>query len=140
MKLTHEENQMLEGLEGEAVAKARKSWWRSGQFTESDRLLPVASVQIAGVSYDNLAKPASNSWPKWHPRMQSKSIDDIEPADGYRELAILGSRQNLRKPVGVDRGLHKNGIVTTVHAPQIYLFGNVPHYGSNRLAESSASC
>ena len=56
MKLTQEENRMLEGQDGEATRKAMEILVAIGTIYGADRLLPIASVQIAGVSYDNLGE------------------------------------------------------------------------------------
>ena len=54
MKLTPEEQAMLDGKEGKATQKAMEIITRLGEIYGAKHLLPVTSVQVSGVSYDNL--------------------------------------------------------------------------------------
>jgi len=56
MKLTDTEIAMLAGEEGNAVRKAMQIITALGEIYGAERLLPVSSVQVAGVSYDNLGE------------------------------------------------------------------------------------
>ena len=56
MDLTQEERQMLEGRDGKATRKAMEILVALGTIYGADRLLPAVSVQISGVSFDNLGE------------------------------------------------------------------------------------
>src|SRR5512137_143928 len=56
MKLTNEEQQMLDGAYGRATRKAMEILVALGTIYGAERMVPVTSVQIAGVSYDNLGE------------------------------------------------------------------------------------
>ncbi|MEF8873484.1 MAG: aconitase X catalytic domain-containing protein [Candidatus Thermoplasmatota archaeon] len=54
MHLTKEEERILEGEEGEAPAKAMELLLALGKVYDADRLIPIESAQIAGVSYKTM--------------------------------------------------------------------------------------
>jgi len=54
MRLTDEHQRILAGGAGRAAAKAMEVLVALGEVFDAERLLPVASVQVAGVSYGNL--------------------------------------------------------------------------------------
>src|SRR4030067_63625 len=56
MKLTDSEQAMLTGEQGKAVQKAMQILAALGTIYGAQRMIPVTSVQIAGVSYDNLGE------------------------------------------------------------------------------------
>ena len=56
MKLTAEEQAMLAGEQGKATQKAMEILAALGTIYDAEYMLPVTSVQIAGVSYDNLGE------------------------------------------------------------------------------------
>ena len=143
MKLTHEENQMLEGLEGEAVRKAMEILVAIGTIYGADRLLPVASVQIAGVSYDNLGEAGLEFLAEMASTdAKVKVLTTLNPAGmDIENWQILGIEaefaENQRRVI---EAYTKMGIVPTCSCTP-YLFGNVPHYGEHiAWAESSAVC
>ena len=54
MRLTPEEKRMLSGEEGRATRKAMEILVALGEIYGAERLVPVSSVQVSGVSYKNL--------------------------------------------------------------------------------------
>ena len=56
MKLTSKEQAMLAGAEGRATQKAMEILTALGEIYAAERLVPVTSVQISGVSYANLGE------------------------------------------------------------------------------------
>jgi len=56
MKLTEQEQAMLEGEYGWATKKSIEILVTLGDIYGAVNLIPVTSVQIAGVSYDNLGE------------------------------------------------------------------------------------
>ena len=134
---------MLEGQDGEATRKAMEILVAIGTIYGADRLLPVSSVQIAGVSYDNLgeagleflAEMAANG-------AKVKVLTTLNPAGmDIENWQILGIDAdfalNQRRVI---EAYTKMGAVPTCSCTP-YLFGNLPHYGEHiAWAESSAVC
>ena len=56
MHLSTEERSMLDGRDGPAVQKAMRILAALGTIYDAEALIPVSSVQISGVSYDNLGE------------------------------------------------------------------------------------
>ena len=56
MKLTAEEQAMLDGAQGSATQKSTEILWALGKIYQAEQLIPVTSVQISGVSYANLGE------------------------------------------------------------------------------------
>ncbi len=57
MYLTHEEELMLNGEYGEAVAKALKLIVRVGEALGAERLVKIVHAHASGISYDNIGDP-----------------------------------------------------------------------------------
>ncbi|HEX9091133.1 MAG TPA: aconitase X, partial [Anaerolineales bacterium] len=56
MFLTPDEREMLSGAQGWSSQKAMQILVALGEIYSAKRMLPVKSVQVAGVSYDNLGE------------------------------------------------------------------------------------
>src|SRR5512135_2377597 len=56
MKLDLEEQRMLDGEHGRATQKAMEILVALGTIYGVERMVPITSAQIAGVSYDNLGE------------------------------------------------------------------------------------
>ena len=54
MQLTNEEQEMLDGKQGNAVKKSMEILVALGEIYDAEKLVSISSVQIAGVSYSNL--------------------------------------------------------------------------------------
>ena len=54
MQLNNNETKMLNGEQGEAVQKAMEILVALGKIYNADKMIPVASVQVAGVSYKTM--------------------------------------------------------------------------------------
>ncbi len=143
MELTLEEKRMLEGQEGEATRKAMEILVAIGTIYAADRLLPVASVQVAGVSYDNLGEAGLEFLAEMASQAaQAKVLTTLNPAGmDIENWQILGIDPDFaRNQQRVIEAYTKMGVVPTCSCTP-YLFGNVPHYGEHiAWAESSAVC
>jgi predicted aconitase len=143
MRLTPDENDLLSGTQGKATQKAMQILVALGEIFGAKRMLPVNSVQIAGVSYDNLGEAG----------LQFLSA----MADGGGRVRVL----TTLNPAGMDiENWHALGIpmdfaekqmlvleafsrmgVTTTCTCTPYLTGNLPHYAEHiAWSESSAVC
>ena len=134
---------MLNGEHGRSTRKAMEILTALGTIYEAEQMVPVTSVQIAGVSFDNLGEAG---------------LDFLsELADGGGQARILttlnpaGMDIENWQALGIDPDFARNqervievyarmGVVTTCSCTP-YLFGNLPHFGEHiAWAESSAVC
>jgi len=143
MELNPAEKRMLEGQEGEATRKAMEILAAIGTIYGADRLLPVASVQIAGVSYDNLGEAGLEFLAEMTSHAAKvKVLTTLNPAGMDNEnWQIMGIDADFAlNQQRVIEAYQKMGVVPTCSCTP-YLFGNLPHYGEHiAWAESSAVC
>jgi predicted aconitase len=143
MQLTADEQAMLAGEYGQATQKAMEILNALGTIYEVERMIPVTSVQISGVSYANLGEAGLQFL--------------AEMADGGGKTRVLttlnpaGMDVENWQALGIDEEFAQNqqrvieafarmGVITTCSCTP-YLFGNVPHFGEYiAWAESSAVC
>ena len=59
MYLTKEEEQILHGEQGEVVERMFRLIVQLGDIYGADKMIPVGSVQVAGVSYKSIADPGT---------------------------------------------------------------------------------
>jgi predicted aconitase len=143
MKLNIEEQQMLDGARGRATQKAMEVLVALGTIYGAARMVPVTSVQIAGVSYDNLGEAGLH----WLSEMadgggKTRVLATLNPAgmdiENWQALGISEdfARQQLRV---IDAFARMNVVTTCSCTP--YLIGNSPHFGQHiAWSESSAVC
>ena len=143
MELTHEEQSMLQGENGPSTRKAMEILTALGTIYGAERMVPVSSVQISGVSYDNLGEAglefltdmAANGG-------RARVLTTLNPAGMYiQNWEALGiSADFARNQERVIEAFARMGVVTTCSCTP-YLFGNLPHFGEHiAWAESSAVC
>jgi predicted aconitase len=143
MILTGEQQAMLNGEFGRATRKAMEILAALGKIYDAERLTPVSSVQIAGVSYDNLGEAGL----KWLSEMadgggQARVMTTLNPAgmdiENWQELGIPPDFAAQQERVIAAFG--QMAVVTTCTCTP-YLTGNLPHFGEHiAWAESSAVC
>jgi predicted aconitase len=114
-----------------------------GTIYAADRMVPVASVQIAGVSFDNLGEAGLDFLSEVAADGgKVKVLTTLNPAgmdiENWQALGI--DPTFARNQIRVIEAYAKMGVVTTCSCTP-YLFGNLPHYGEHiAWAESSAVC
>src|SRR3972149_2099392 len=143
LNLTVEEQSMLAGEQGKAVQKAMQILVALGNIYGAENLIPVSSVQIAGVSYDNLGETGL----QWLSEMaenggQTRVLTTLNPAGMDREnWRALGIPTDFaEKQLLVLDAFSVMGVITTCTCTP-YLVGNLPHFGESiAWAESSAVC
>jgi len=59
MYLTKEEENFLDGEEGEVMERLFRLLVRLGDIYGADKMIPVGSVQVAGVSYKSIGDPGT---------------------------------------------------------------------------------
>ncbi|MHA2003639.1 MAG: aconitase X [Candidatus Thorarchaeota archaeon] len=142
LKLTPEEKDMLEGKHGKATRKAMEIITTLGEIYGAERLIPVTSVQIAGVSYHNLGEAGLEYLSEMAEDGQTRVLTTLNPAGmDMLEWEKHGiSAEFAENQQRVVDAFAKMGVVTTCTCTP-YLIGNLPHYGEHiAWAESSAVC
>ncbi|MFX0044412.1 MAG: aconitase X [Candidatus Hermodarchaeota archaeon] len=142
LNLTSEEQDMLEGKRGNATRKAMEIITTLGEIYGAERLIPVVSVQIAGVSYHNLGEAGLEYLSEMAEDGRTRVLTTLNPAGmdllEWKKHGISDDFAMNQKRV-VD-AFSKMGVVTTCTCTP-YLIGNLPHYGEHiAWAESSAVC
>jgi len=142
MKLTTQEQEMLDGKYGKAVRKAMEILTTLGEIFNADRMVDVSSVQIAGVSYDNLGEAGLEFLNDMAEDGKVRVLTTLNPVGMDREnWQFFGIDQDFAKNQNcVINAFAKMGVIPTCSCTP-YLIGNTPHFGQHLAwAESSAVC
>ncbi len=142
MKLTKEEQELLDGKHGNAVKKSMEILTTLGEIFNAEDMVDVVGVQIAGVSYDNLGEAGLEFLNEMAEDGKIRVLTTLNPAGMDREnWQTLGIDEEFAK--NQNRAIDafaKMGIITTCSCTP-YLIGNAPHFGQYLAwAESSAVC
>ncbi|NHJ12302.1 MAG: DUF521 domain-containing protein [Candidatus Thorarchaeota archaeon] len=142
LELTKEETEMLDGKHGKATRKAMEIIATLGEIYGAERLIPVSSVQIAGVSYHNLGEAGLEYLSEMAEDGQTRVLTTLNPAGmdliEWKKHGI--SEDFAENQQRVVDAFERMGVVTTCTCTP-YLIGNLPHYGEHiAWAESSAVC
>jgi predicted aconitase len=142
VKLTTEEQDMLDGKYGNAVKKSMEILNTLGEIFDAEYMVDVQSVQIAGVSYANLGEAGLEFLSEIAEDGKVRVLTTLNPAGMDREnWQALGIDEEFAKNQNraID-AFSRMGIITTCSCTP-YLIGNTPHYGQHiAWAESSAVC
>ena len=143
MNLTHTQQAMLDGAHGKATQKAMQILNALGTIYEAEEMLPVTSVQIAGVSYANLGEAGLQFLAEMADGGgKAQVLTTLNPAGMDTEnWQVLGIPEDFaRDQMRVLDAFARMGVITTCSCTP-YLFGNTPHFGEDiAWAESSAVC
>ncbi len=142
MKLASIEQEMLAGKYGKATQKSMEILAALGEIYDAKRMIPVTSVQIAGVSYANLREPGLEWLAEMAKDGKVRVLTTLNPAgmdlDNWRALGIDPEFAKNQGRV-IDAFARMDIITTCTCTP--YLVGNLPHFGEHiAWAESSAVC
>jgi predicted aconitase len=143
MNLTVEEREMLDGAGGWAARKSMEILAALGVIYGAQRMTPVTSVQIAGVSYDNLGEAGLQFLDEMaQGGGQARILTTLNPAgmdvENWQALGI--SPEFAERQQRVIEAFARMGVIITCTCTP-YLAGNLPHYGEHiAWAESSAVC
>ena len=141
MYLTPEEKAMLAGDFGPGVKRAMEIIVALGKIYGAQELVPVQSVQVAGVSYKNLGDAGLEFLHEWAGQGARVRVPTtLNPAGmdliHWRELGI--SEDFARKQMAVIEAFKAMGIVPSCSCTP-YLTGNLPAFGQHiAWSESSA--
>jgi predicted aconitase len=134
---------MLDGDHGRAAQKAMQILVALGVIYGAERMLPVSSVQIAGVSYDNLGEAGLQFLTEMADGGgKARVLTTLNPAgmdiENWQALGI--STEFAERQEQVIEAFARMGVMTTCTCTP-YLVGNLPHFGEHiAWAESSAVC
>ena len=143
MQLTTDEQRMLNGDYGRATQKAMEILVALGTIYGAEKMVPVTSVQISGVSYDNLGEAGLHFLSEMaNGGGQTRVLTTLNPAgmdiENWQALGI--SAEFAKNQMRVIDAFARMNVITTCSCTP-YLFGNVPHFGEHiAWAESSAVC
>jgi len=143
MKLTKQEQDMLEGKEGEGVRKAMEILTALGEIYGAKDMVPVTSSQVSGVSYKNLGDAGLEFLQDWADKGARIRIPTtLNPAgadiERWKELGI--SEHFAKKQKELIDAYAAMGITPTCTCTP-YMVGNAPKYGDHiAWSESSAVC
>ena len=141
MQLTPEEQDMLAGKYGRSTRKAMEILAALGTIYGAERMAAVSSVQISGVSYDNLDEAGLSFLDEMaNGGGRVRVLTTLNPAgmdiENWRALGI--SDEFARNQLRVIEAFERMGVITTCTCTP-YLSGNLPHFGEHiAWAESSA--
>jgi len=141
MYLTKEEEKILEGEKGEVLEKMFRLIVRLGDIYDADKMIPVGSVQVAGVSYKSIGDPGT----AFLEDMASKGtkvqvLTYLNPAGmDIEDWSKLGVPKDFAKnQLRIMSAFKKMGIVVTSTCTP-YLAGNLPRFREHiAWSESSA--
>ncbi|MEW5871641.1 MAG: aconitase X catalytic domain-containing protein [Chloroflexota bacterium] len=143
MQLTDEEQAMLAGEQGRSRRKAMEILVALGTIYGAECMLPVASVQIAGVSYDNLGEAGLQFLDEMaRDGERVRALTTLNPAgmdvENWQALGI--EAEFAANQERVLQAFERMGVITTCTCTP-YLAGNLPRFGEHiAWAESSAVC
>jgi predicted aconitase len=132
---------MLNGEEGYAVQKSMQILAALGEIFGADKMIPVSSVQVAGVSYYNLGDAGLEYIETLSAKnARAKVMTTLNPAgmdlENWRELGI--DEDFARKQEQIIQAFVKMGIAPSCTCTP-YIVGNTPAFGDHiAWSESSA--
>ena len=141
MRLTQQEQKMLSGKEGPAAQKAMEIVAALGKIYGAADLVPVESVQVAGVSYKNLGDAGIQflrEWARQGARVRVPTLLNPAGADMENWHALGIPEEFVLRQLEVLDAYAQMGIPATCSCAP-YLIGNVPRLGDHLAwSESSA--
>jgi predicted aconitase len=141
MRLTDEEQSMLDGAQGTGVQKAIEIVIALGKIYGAEDLVPVSSAQVSGVSYKNLGEAGLEFLSEWAAQGARVRVPTtLNPAgldlEHWQELGFdsgFAEKQGRVIEAFVSMGIEPTCTCTP------YLVGNLPAAGEHiAWAESSA--
>lgn len=141
MYLTKEEEGILEGEEGEVNQRLMRLLVRLGDIYGAEKMIPVGSVQVAGVSYKSIKDPGTDFLEDLAAKGAAvRVLTYLNPAGmDMEDWEKKGFPEAFaRNQIRIMSAFKQMGIVITATCTP-YLAGNLPRYGEHiAWAESSA--
>ena len=141
MHLTHEEEQILKGEQGEVTARLFRLLVRLGDIYGADKMIPVGSVQVAGVSYKSVGNPGLAFLEDIaDQKAKVKVLTFLNPAgmdlEDWEEIGF--PKDFAENQLRIMNAFKQMGIVITSTCTP-YLAGNLPRFREHiAWSESSA--
>ena len=140
MYLTKEQEVMLNGEYGSIVARMMRLLVRLGDIYNAEKMISVASVQVAGVSYKSIGDPGLEFLQDISKEAKVKVLTFLNPAgmdlEKWKEMGI--DESFAKKQLAIIEAFRKMGIIISATCTP-YLAGNLPHYRQHiAWSESSA--
>ncbi len=141
MYLTKEQEQMLAGERGEIIERMFRLLVRLGDIYGADRMIPVGSVQVAGVSYKSIGDPGLEFLEDIAEKGAKVQVPTTLNPPGmdlvdWKELDF--PEDFAKKQLEIMDAFRKMGIMMTATCTP-YLVGNLPSFGEHiAWSESSA--
>ncbi len=141
MHLTKEEEKILDGEQGEIKAKALRILKTLGDIFHADKLIPITSTQIAGISYKTIGDAGLEFLEEWArhgvkvvvPSYMNPSGMDLHE---WKKMGV--SEQFAQKQMKIIKALRSMGVSPTCTCTP-YLAGIIPNAGEHvAWSESSA--
>ena len=141
MYLTKEEEKILQGEQGEVVERMFRLIVQLGDIYGADKMIPVGSVQVAGVSYKSIADPGTEYLEDLAAKgAKVKVLTFLNPAgmdlENWEKLKFPKDFANNQ--LRIMNAFKSMGIVITATCTP-YLAGNLPRFREHiAWSESSA--
>ena len=141
MYLTPEEEAILNGEQGEVAERMLRLLSRLGEIYGADKMIPIGSVQVAGVSYKSIGEPGTAFLEDLaQKKAKVKVITYLNPAgmDLENWEAIGFPKDFAQNQLRIMEAFKKMGIIVTSTCTP-YLAGNLPRFREHiAWSESSA--
>ena len=141
MYLTKEEEKILDGDKGEVEEKMFRLLVRLGEIYGADKMIPVGSVQVAGVSYKSISDPGTDFLEDIASKgAKVKVLTYLNPAgmdlENWEKIGF--PKDFARNQLRIMNAFKNMGIVVTSTCTP-YLAGNLPRFREHiAWSESSA--
>ncbi len=141
MHLTKDEEKILDGDKGEVEEKMFRLLVRLGEIYGADKMIPVGSVQVAGVSYKSISDPGTNFLEDIASKgAKVKVLTYLNPAgmdlENWEKIGF--PKDFARNQLRIMNAFKNMGIVVTSTCTP-YLAGNLPRFREHiAWSESSA--
>jgi len=130
MYLTKEEENFLDGEEGEVMERLFRLLVRLGDIYGADKMIPVGSVQVAGVSYKSIGDPGAEFLEDMASKdAKVKVLTYLNPAGmDLENWEKIGFPKDFAKnQLRIMNAFKSMGIVITSTCTP-YLAGNLPRF------------
>lgn len=141
MYLTKDEESILDGEQGEVLERSMRLLVRLGEIYGAEKMIPVGSVQVAGVSFKSVGEPGLAFLEDYSEKgAKVKVLTYLNPAgmdmENWKELGFPEDFAAMQ--IRVMDAFRAMGIVTTATCTP-YLAGNLPRFREHiAWSESSA--
>ncbi|MFH1100752.1 MAG: aconitase X catalytic domain-containing protein [Methanobacteriota archaeon] len=141
MYLTKEEEKIIDGEEGEVIERMFRLLVRLGEIYGADKMIPVGSVQVAGVSYKSIDEPGTDFLEDLASKnAKVKVLTFLNPAgmdlEDWKKLGF--PKAFAMNQLRIMDAFKKMGVIITATCTP-YLAGNLPRFREHiAWSESSA--